>query len=125
MKKRRALLSTINSITLKLIHADWLDNVKEIYSEIIKKVAIENDLNYDNLLALSNKLGYGVIRNLSVNLKQIINLDKDEFNKLLQIIDVEKSHQLEMKDVDNLVEAIIQREFRIKNREVISVSVKF
>lgn len=124
MKKRMALLSTINSITLKLIHAGWLDNVKEIYPEIIKKVAIENDLNYDNLLALSNKLGYSVIRNLSVNLKQIINLDKDKFNKLLQIIDVEKSHQLEMKDVDNIVEAIIQREFRIKNREVISVFPK-
>lgn len=29
-----------------------------------------------------------------------------------------------MKDVDNIVEAIIQREFRIKNREVISVFPK-
>ena len=34
------------------------------------------------------------------------NLDKDEFNKLLQIIDVEKSHQLEMKDVDNIVQIL-------------------
>lgn len=121
MEKRMALLASLENATIIITHADWLDKVKEIYPEIIRKVAKENDLNYDNLLLLSNKLGYSVIRNLSENLKQIINLDKEEFNRLLQIIDIEKSHQLEIKDVDNIVEAIIQREFRIKNSQVISV----
>lgn len=121
MEKRMALLTSLENATIIITHADWLDKVKEIYPEIIRKVAKENDLNYDNLLLLSNKLGYSVIRNLNENLKQIINLDKEEFNRILQIIDIEKSHQLEIKDVNNIVEAIIQREFRIKNSQVISV----
>lgn len=121
MKKRMALLTSLENATIIITHADWLDKVKEIYPEIIRKVAKENDLNYDNLLLLSNKLGYSVIRNLSENLKQIINLDKEEVNRILQIIDIEKSHQLEIKDVDNIAEAIIQREFRVKNSQVISV----
>ena len=119
LKLKLKALIFLDNITHYYIHADWLDEVKnideDINKEIIKKIAEENGLNYDNLLKLFSRLGYG-IRNLGGNLKKIVNLNQDEFEKILQIIDIGKSSKLTMGDINNFLPTFFEREFRINNR---------
>lgn len=124
LKIRLKALMFLDNITDYYIHADWLDEVEniddDINKEIIKKIAEENGLNYDNLLKLFSRLGYD-IRNLGDNLKKIVNLNPDEFEKVMQIIDIGKSSKLTMSDINDFLPTFYEREFRINNRRQILI----
>ena len=118
LKIRIEALAFLDNLSFYFYRVDWLNEIKsiddDIHKEIIKKIAQENNLNYDNLLRLFLKLGYG-IRNLG-NLKKIVNLKQDEFEKIIQIIDIGKNSKLTMVDVKAITETLYEREYRINNR---------
>ena len=120
LKIKVKALTFLDNITSYCIHADWLDDVEnindDINREIIRKIAEENALNYDNLFQLFLKFGYG-IRTLGNNLIKIVNLSPDEFKKIIQILDIKESSKLTMNDVNNFIPTFYEREFRINNRE--------
>ena len=119
LKTKTEALIFLDDLTSYCINADWLNKVKnindDIHKEIIKKIAQENNLNYDNLLRIFLKFGYS-IKNIGNNLSKIVNLKPDEFEKIIQIIDIGKKSKLTMTDVKDISETLYEREYRINNR---------
>ena len=122
LKIRLDALLFLDDLTSYCIEADWLNKLEnindDIHKEIIKKIAQENNLNYDNLLKLFLKFGYN-IKYASDNLEKIVNLKPNEFEKIIQIIDVWENSKLTMTDVNSVIITLYEREFRLKNRKVI------
>lgn len=122
-KKFELISQNIEDIDIAyLIHADYLDKVKTIYPNIIFKIGNLYGLNNNNFTKVIEKYGYNIIKFLeNKNITDLINLDEEEFNKTLLILDTQKAKQMNMTDVDNIIGALLQREFRFSNKDIVLI----
>lgn len=103
-------------------HLEYLAQIKGKYPKLIEKVSIINNVNKEHLNILIDKYGYIILKYLNnENIKDMLNLNDEYFKKYINIFDTQLAKTLTMRDVDNITEAIIQREFRINNRSTMSV----
>lgn len=115
----------IYSFISDMYNMNVLDKVKTIYPNLINEFLeyYEISANKDNLIGLIKKYGYIVFFFLANdnNLLKLINTDKESFQKIMAIFDNKKSCQLSMKDVDNIIFALLHREFRFSNKDTITI----
>ena len=114
-------INSIDALTLLIEHNDSVLNLNNINKEVVMEYSKKYDLNYENLYALTTKFGYEILRNVeNNNIVSLINLDKKDFEKMFQLFDL-KGMAVQKHDIDNILNTLVQREFRIEQNEIVQV----
>lgn len=103
-------------------HIESFPEYKESYRKIIEIYAQKYSVNLDHLIALLKITDMSLLASLgNNNIQNIINLDEDSFKKFINIFN---SSSFEVTDVANnaILNALIQKEFDLKHREIIQYS---
>ena len=116
------------SEALELKNYGWLQEIINHDDEIVKCKTINysllnfwsknNSLNLENLTFFVERYGNIVFRYLpNKNVQNIINSDKETFNKFLELFNKEENLKLNESVVDSVYDSIVQRIFRNSNIE--------
>ena len=99
----------------KIEHDDEIINCKTINYALLNWYSSENKINLENLCIFVEKHGYVVLRFIdNVNIKNILNSDKDTFTKFLDLFE-QDNLKMNNSIIDSIYDSIMQRIFRNSN----------
>ena len=113
------------TIIEKINHNEELEYLynDEIFQRVKIYYAKKHNLDLSHLEQMEKQLGPKIIRYIeNDNLHQIINLNNEEFNKILSLF---PNVQYDMVDLEAAHESLMQRLFVVKNPEIVSIFPNF
>jgi hypothetical protein len=111
-------LDSIDDIISMMEHVEFFPIYKDEFEYLVDMYAEKYKVNRERLLYMAKNLSLSVLKYIkSPNMMKILNSSEEEFKKLMDLFD-SKVLMLNHSSVNDIVNLALQREFRMKNPDI-------
>ncbi len=114
-------ISKTSSIIHAIEHFEKFPNYKDEYKNILEKYSTYYNVDLEHLEYICKNISLSVLKYMNNdNLRKIINLKSEEFEKIVNLLDV-KNQTLNFETLNDIMNSLLQREFRLNQADEIII----